>query len=109
MAQGIEVNCATGEIAPVDVALPTAEELRAAISPVTSRQARLALFGAGMLAQAEQALQALPSPEKEAALIEWEYAAEVQRSHPLITAMAEALGLSDEQIDDLFRSAAAIA
>lgn len=72
---------------------------------VSPRQARLALLGIGMLDAVEQALAAIPGPQGKAALIDWEYATEVQRSSPLIAALGPALGLNSEQIDDLFRAA----
>lgn len=75
---------------------------------VTMRQARLALLGAGLLSQVDAAIASLPSPQKEAAQIEWEYAAVVQRNHGLVPAMAQALGMTESQIDDLFIAAAAL-
>jgi hypothetical protein len=72
---------------------------------VTARQARLALLGAGVLANVDQALASIPGVEGEAARIEWEYASEVRRDSPLIAALAPALGLTEEQVDDLFRAA----
>lgn len=75
---------------------------------VTMRQARLALLGAGLLPMAEAAIAALPSPQKEAAEIEWEYAQEVQRNHGLVPAMAQALGMTEAQIDELFIAAAVL-
>jgi hypothetical protein len=72
---------------------------------VTARQARLALLGAGMLANVDQALAGIEGIAGEAALIEWEYATEIRRDSPLIAALAPALGLTDEQIDNLFRAA----
>lgn len=75
---------------------------------VTMRQARLALLGAGLLAGVESAIEALPSPQKQAAQIEWEYAQEVQRNHGLVPAMASALGMTEAQIDALFTQAAAL-
>lgn len=108
MAQGTEVNCATGAIVFVDVAPPTAEELRLGIPSVTPRQARLALLQAELLDAAQDALDAIPSPQREAALIEWEYASEIQRTSSLIAAIGAALSLSEEQIDDLFRTASAL-
>lgn len=75
---------------------------------VTMRQARLALLGAGLLTQVESAIASLPSPQKEAAAIEWEYAQEVQRHHGLVPAMASALGMTEAQIDALFIQAAAL-
>jgi len=73
---------------------------------VTMRQARLALLGAGLLGGVDAAIASLPSPTKEAASIEWEYAAVVQRSSGLVPAMATALGMTSEQIDALFVAAA---
>lgn len=75
---------------------------------VTMRQARLALLGAGLLPTVQAAIASLPSPQKEAAEIEFEYAQEVQRNHGLVPAMAQALGMTEAQIDDLFIAAAAL-
>lgn len=75
---------------------------------VTMRQARLALLGAGLLAQVDAAIASLPSPQKEAAAIEWEYAQEVQRHNGLVPAMAQALGMTEAQLDALFMQAATL-
>ena len=75
---------------------------------VTMRQARLALLGAGLLASVDAAIDGLPSPQKEAARIEWEYATEVQRSSGLVPMMEVALGLDDAALDALFIEAAAL-
>ena len=72
---------------------------------VTARQARLALLGAGKLDMVEGALAAIPGTEGRAAQIEWEYALEIRRDSPLIGALAPMLGLTDAQVDDLFRAA----
>ena len=77
-------------------------------SSVTMRQARLALLGAGLLASVDAAIDSLPSPQKEAASIEWEYASEVQRSSGLVPMMGAALGLDDAALDALFIEAAAL-
>lgn len=84
------------------------EEIRAAIRPITMRQARLALLAAGVLGDVAPALAALPSPHRDAAEIEWEYASEVRRDAPLIAAIGSALGLTEDQIDDLFEAAAVL-
>lgn len=75
---------------------------------VTMRQARLALLGAGLLDDIDAAINSLPSPQKEAARIEWEYASEVQRSSGLVPMMGAALGLDDAALDALFIEAAAL-
>ena len=42
----------------------------------------------------------------EAAQIDWEYAADVQRTFPLVVAMQQMFGWDDSQMDDFFREAA---
>lgn len=76
---------------------------------VSMRQARLALLAAGKLAAVDAAINAMPEPERTQAQITWEYAAELERNHPLVLALAAPLGLSDDDIDALFTAAAAIA
>ncbi|WP_062220471.1 hypothetical protein [Aureimonas sp. D3] len=75
---------------------------------VTMRQARIALSRAWLLSKAEAAIAQMAGQAGEEARIEWEYAAELKRDHPLIAALGQALGLSAEAIDDLFREAATI-
>lgn len=72
---------------------------------VTARQARLALLAAGKLALVENALASIPGPQGDAARIEWEYALEIRRDSLVIGALAPMLGLTDAQVDDLFRAA----
>ena len=71
---------------------------------VTMRQAKLALHVAGMLT----AVNAVVAQADETVKIEWEYAAEVERNWPTLIVLQPLLGLSDEQIDQLFISAAAL-
>ncbi|MEZ2293106.1 hypothetical protein [Variovorax sp. RCC_210] len=82
--------------------------LEAALVPasVTMRQARLALLSAGKLAAVSAAINGLSSPQKEAAQIEWEFAATVDRASPFLANLAALLQLDDQALDDLFISAA---
>lgn len=73
---------------------------------VTMRQARLALLGAGLLDGVDAAIAALPSPQKEAAKIEWGYSQEVQRHNGFVSVLAPLLSLTEAQIDALFIGAA---
>lgn len=89
----------------------TAEEeaaVLAAPKPVPAEvpqwQARRALLAAGLLASVEAAVAAASQDIQ----ITWEYAPNIVRNSPFVTAMAGALGLTDQQLDDLFRAAAAI-
>ena len=76
---------------------------------VTMRQARLALLGAGLLDDVDAAIAAIPDPvQRKAAQIEWEYASTVERQSPFVQQLAAGLGLSAEQMDDLFVQAAAL-
>ena len=86
-----------------------AEDAKPPVAPVpevvTMRQARLALLGAGLLHQVNGAIAAMPGDEGEAARIEWEYAQEVRRDSPLVAGLSEILGLTDEALDNLYRTA----
>lgn len=73
---------------------------------VTMRQARLALLSAGLLHTVDATITALPSPQKEAAKIEWEYSQEVQRHNGFVSILAPLLQMTDEQTDALFVVAA---
>lgn len=86
----------------IDAFIPPAPVVPATVS---MRQARRALLGAGLLSQVDAAIASLPSPEKEAAAIDWEYAQEVQRHHGLVPVMAQALGMTNAQLDALFIAA----
>lgn len=77
-------------------------------SVVSMRQARLALLGAGLYDGVNAAIDSLPSPQKEAARIEWEYATEVQRTSGLVPTLGAALGLPESQLDSLFVTASTL-
>lgn len=77
-------------------------------SIVSMRQARLALLQSGLLASVDAAIASLPSPQKEAAQIEWEYSQEVHRDKELVGMLAPALGLNESQLDDLFTLASTL-
>lgn len=73
---------------------------------VTMRQARLALLNAGLLQTVNNAIAAMPSPQGDAARIEWEFSSEVHRNQPLVMSLAPALNMTDAQLDQLFIDAA---
>jgi hypothetical protein len=111
----IEHNVMTGEITMVDL---TPEEIAALPPPapplvptITARQLRLALLGLGLTgAQVESQIAAMPGTpaQREAAMIEWEYATTYQRDHALVVALGAALGLTEAQIDAAWMEAATI-
>jgi uncharacterized protein YbdZ (MbtH family) len=72
---------------------------------VTMRQARLALLQAGLLDRVTATIAGMPSPQKQAAEIEWEYSNSLKRSQPLVTQLGAALGLDAAALDLLFSTA----
>lgn len=64
-------------------------------------QAKRALFDAGLLSAVEDAVKGADVPTQ----LAWDEATEFRRNSPTIAAIAGALKLTDEQIDDLFRAA----
>ena len=75
---------------------------------VTMRQARLALLQSGMLTQVNTAVANMPGAAGDAARIEWEFSSTVERNRPLVQSLTGALGLTESQLDDLFRLAATL-
>ena len=74
---------------------------------LTARQLRLGLLGAGITpAMVDQVIGQLPSPQKEAAQIEWEYANVYNRDHPLVLQIAPAFNLTTDQVNQLWLAAA---
>jgi len=73
---------------------------------VSMRQARLALHNASMLDDVEAVIITMDEPQRTTVQIEWEYSTEVRRTSPTTTMLAGTLGLSEEQIDQLFIDAA---
>lgn len=129
MLQRIEINAETGEVVgveqrawrvgdrvvvadaseqPSEGVLMTDDELAEARSDqpttvrvVSMRQARLALLSMGLLDDVETAIGMLPEPQKSAAKIEWEYAAEVRSDNPTVMLLAGEIGLDLEQLFDI--------
>lgn len=75
---------------------------------VTMRQARLALLQAGLLARVNTAVANMPGTAGDTARIEWGFSSIVERNHPFVQSLGGVLNLNEEQLDDLFRQAAAL-
>ena len=70
---------------------------------VSMRQGRLALLGAGLLDSVDAAIAAIEDPiQRKAAEIEWEYATVIDRNSDFMQTLAVQLGVTEEQMDDLF-------
>ncbi|KQW62692.1 MULTISPECIES: hypothetical protein [unclassified Ensifer] len=89
---------------------PTVEELRAAMPSLTARQLRLGLVTNGIpLSSVTSTIGGMPAgPDKDKAQIEWEYASTFNRMHPLIATVGAALGLTEEEIDNMWLAAAGL-
>lgn len=75
---------------------------------VSMRQARLAMLQAGILDDVETLIQQMPGDEGRAARIDWEYALDVRRDWPLVGALGTQIGMTEQQVDELFIAAASI-
>lgn len=70
---------------------------------VTPRQMRVALIVSGIsLETIEAVIESLPEPDKSITRVTWEYSTAFERDNPILNAMAPALGLNQEQLDQLF-------
>lgn len=111
-----ETQAERDQFGPPELLLMTEEEVQEHLAPptfpspppavVTMRQARLALLAGGLLAAVEDSIDALPSPQREAARIEWEYSQEVHRDRPFVQLLGAGMGLTEAQLDNLFTQAA---
>lgn len=97
----------------VEITEEEANSIRAAEIPpqivpksVTMRQARLALLQAGKLQAVNNAIAEMTGDQGEAARIEWDYSNEVRRTQPLTLALAQVIGMTEEEMDALFIEAA---
>lgn len=103
LAAAMEANAAVREALDVPEPPPFVAPVPASVSRF---QARAALAMAGLLTQVDAAIAASGNI---LAQLAWADAQVFERGSPTIAAMAGALGLTAEQIDDLFRQAAKIA
>ena len=70
---------------------------------------RAALVLAGITeAAVDSLISGLPQPAKTVASIQWNYGNFIRRDHPLIDQLGGAMGLQQEDIDNVFRTAATL-
>lgn len=77
----------------------------AAVPPtVSARQVRIWLIQNGIsLSSVEASINNIEDPIlKEITKVEWEYAPYIERNHPMLATLAQALGLTQEQLDQAF-------
>jgi len=79
------------------------------IPDVTPRQMRSALLLNGITDdQITAAINTLSSPQKDLAMIAWEYSTAFQRNNPFTIQVAAMLGWTDDQLDQLWYFAATL-
>lgn len=90
------------------IGLTQAEIAASLPKTIKMRQVRIALHRAGLLTQAIEAIAAMTGDAGLEARIEWEFADEVNRDSPLVQGISSQLGISDEMLDELFKTAASL-
>ena len=99
---------ATFEADPAACVAQTGNGINAPVpASIKASQARVALHRAGLL-PAVTALVAAPETDEEIRIF-WEYEVDLDRTSPALNLMAGALGLTSQQLDDLFRTGSQIA
>ena len=100
-AHGQEIwdKAIAGDYGPIPAyAAPSIENVRLAMPRLTPRQIRLGMLSVGITeSQVDAALA-----NDAYGLIEWKYATEFSRTHPLIDALGTTFQLTPEQIDSLW-------
>lgn len=93
----------TAEVDRLTALIPPPVDPNAVPARITRTQARLVLHRAGLL---EQVLKVIEAGGVEAQI--WYEANEWNRASPILAGMAQALGFTNQQVDNLFRAAGAI-
>lgn len=81
------------------IAAAAAASARSRLNPISARQLRLWLHGAGLLDEVPALIAAMPEPQRTTAQIEWEFSSEYERSHPLVVQLGTALGMTAQDLD----------
>jgi hypothetical protein len=102
-----EVRDEAGELIGIN---QKADEPTVVPASISARQIRLWLVRHGIsLSQVDAAIDAIPDQlQRDSVRVEWDYAPYVERSHPMLVPLAEALGLTAEQVDQAFIEASTI-
>lgn len=98
-----QVAALTAEVTRLTALIPPPVDPNTVPATITRTQARLVLHRAGLL---DKVLEVIEAGGVEAQI--WYEAAEWNRASPILAGMAQALGFTDEQVDNLFRAAGAI-
>lgn len=78
------------------------------VPEVSMGQARLALHDIGKLQDVDAVLATMPEPARTRAKIEWDFRPTVRRDSQLVEQLGAAIGLTADQLDELFTHAATL-
>lgn len=104
----VELNCPITQelINAVEAVVPPATP----IPLVTPRQIRQALILSNVsLSTIDTAIDNLEEPQRSLARVEWEYSTSFDRNRYLVSVIAQILGWTEQQLDDLWLLAASLA
>lgn len=110
MVNGVSVEMSADEEAALLADQRAQTVALAAVVPalVSMAQAQIALLRAGLLDQVQAAIAAAPDPDGAELRIWWIKATICERANRFVISLGHKLGLTDAQIDDLFRNAASV-
>ncbi len=101
----VERDALTAQVAELEAELSTGVDENGVPTAITPLQGRIILKRAGLLDTVEAAIVQANGETQ----IWWEYATLWHRTHPVLVALGESLGLTNEQVDEMFKTAASIA
>jgi hypothetical protein len=87
---------------PTDAEISSAMEIVIPPQIVSMKKFRLTLLHENLLSQVDPAINSLDEPQRSELRIEWDYSTYVDRTESWVTLFAQAMNLSEEQMDNLF-------
>jgi hypothetical protein len=90
-----------------ELTIPEPEPINPVPASVTKRQGRQQMILIGLLSQVQAAIDAIED-ETQRMLIQsfWDDSTQYERNHPQMVQLAQAIGLTEDQLDDAFIAAA---
>lgn len=89
--------------------LITPQQAPEVFPPLSQSQVRISLIQNGFnLIDIDNAINSMTEPDKTKALIQWEFTTIFERNHPFVIQVCSMLGLTDAQLDNLWRFAKTI-
>lgn len=81
------------------------QEPRQADTPTRLYSLRAVFALHGLETKIDTAISSLPEPQRSIAKAHWNYGDTISRTHPLVSSLANMLGLSDAEVDEIFSDA----